>query len=75
MYKYLNSEHNYLRGDFMQNRKEKSEDSTKYGEFISSTFTWLTPKGQKNRAEELDNATKVRKSQKVRKNEKNEDKE
>ena len=73
MYKYLNFEHNYLRGDFMKNKKEVGEDSTKDGEFVSSVFTWVTPKEQKNRAEELNKATKVKKSQKVRKNEKNED--
>ena len=57
----------------MEKRKKMGEDTTKYGEFVSSFFTWLTPQDQKNRAEELNNATKVKKSQKVRKNEKNED--
>ena len=36
---------------------ETGEDATKYGEFISSFFTWITPKEQKNRAEELENMT------------------
>ncbi len=52
----------------MQNKKEKGEDATKYGEFVSSFFTWITPKIQRNRAEELQNTTKVRKGQKIRNN-------
>ena len=58
----------------MQNKKENGEDVTKYGEFVSSFFTWLTPNGQKNRAEELENITKVRKGQIVKNNKENEDK-
>ena len=38
-------------------QKEK-EDSTKYGEFISSYFGWTTLKKQKQRAEELEDITK-----------------
>ena len=52
----------------MQNKKEKGEDATKYGEFVSSFFTWITPKEQKNRAEELENMTKVKESQNKEKN-------
>lgn len=36
------------------NKKEKGEDGTKYGEFISSFFGWITPKHQKEKAEELE---------------------
>ena len=34
------------------------EDSTKYGEFISSFFGWTTLDKQKEKAKELDNMTK-----------------
>ena len=37
---------------------ENVEDITKYGEFVSSYFAWLTPEKQKKRAEEIDNMTK-----------------
>ena len=37
---------------------DKREDATKYGEFVSSYFAWLTLDGQKERADELDNMTK-----------------
>ena len=35
------------------------ENVTKYGEFVSSYFAWLTPERQKKRAEDLENAGKV----------------
>lgn len=34
------------------------EDSTKYGEFISSYFAWITLEKQKEIANRLENATK-----------------
>lgn len=37
---------------------ENEEDVTKYGEFVSSYFAWLTPERQKKRAKEIDNMTK-----------------
>ena len=37
---------------------ENVEDVTKYGEFVSSYFAWLTPERQKKRAKEIDNMTK-----------------
>lgn len=37
---------------------EDTEDVTKYGEFISSYFVWLTPERQKRRAKEIDDMTK-----------------
>lgn len=43
-----------------KNKKEK-EDATKYGEFVSSYFGWITPKKQKERAEELEDITKKKK--------------
>lgn len=37
------------------------EDTTKYGEFVSSYFAWLTLDGQKERAKQLDEMTKRKK--------------
>lgn len=37
---------------------EGYEDSTKYGEFVSSYFAWLTLEKQKKNAEKLENMTK-----------------
>ncbi|MBR3673314.1 MAG: hypothetical protein IKN65_03335 [Clostridia bacterium] len=42
----------------MNNDDDEIEDSTKYGEFVSSYFAWLTLDGQKERAKELDKMTK-----------------
>ncbi len=41
---------------------EEYEDSTKYGEFVSSYFAWLTLEGQKKRANHLENMTKNNKN-------------
>ena len=42
----------------MKEDKDKiiKEDTTKYGEFVSSYFAWLTPERQKKRAEDLEDA-------------------
>ena len=37
---------------------EDIEETTKYGEFVSSCFAWLTPERQKKRAKEIDKMTK-----------------
>ncbi len=37
---------------------EVGEDATKYGEFISSYFSWVSLPHQKERVEELQNITK-----------------
>jgi len=42
----------------MKKDEEKIEDTTKYGEFVSSYFAWLTLDGQKERARKLDEITK-----------------
>lgn len=52
----------------MNNKKQKDElenmsmevgeDSTKYGEFISSYFAWISLPNQKEKVEELENMTK-----------------
>lgn len=36
---------------------EENEDVTKYGEFISSYFAWLTLDKQKKKADEMENMT------------------
>ena len=41
----------------MKEKREK-EDSTKYGEFIPSYFSWLTLKEQKANAERLSEITR-----------------
>ena len=47
-----------------QGVSEVGEDSTKYGEFISSYFAWITLPEQKEKVEELQNMTKKDKKQK-----------
>lgn len=39
-------------------KNEVGEDTTKYGEFVSSYFAWISLPNQKERAEELANMTK-----------------
>lgn len=39
---------------------EVGEDATKYGEFISSYFAWVSLPEQKEKVEELENMTKNR---------------
>ncbi len=38
--------------------EEVGEDTTKYGEFISSYFAWVSLPQQKEKVEELENITK-----------------
>ncbi len=38
--------------------EEVGEDSTKYGEFVSSYFAWVSLPKQKEKVEELENITK-----------------
>jgi hypothetical protein len=42
---------------------EVGEDSTKYGEFVSSYFAWIPLPEQKEKAKELQNMTKNDKKQ------------
>ena len=42
----------------MCDKKEIGEDSTKYGEFISSYFRWMNLEEQKENVEKLENITK-----------------
>lgn len=39
---------------------EDIEDTTKYGEFISSYFAWTTLEKQKQNAKEMDKMTKAK---------------
>ena len=41
-----------------KNTNEVGEDSTKYGEFISSYFAWVSLPEQKNIVNKLENITK-----------------
>ena len=45
-------------GKINVDKNENEEDVTKYGEFVSSYFAWLTPERQKKRAKEINNMTK-----------------
>ncbi len=47
----------------IQERKtdKEGEDSTKYGEFISSYFAWIPLPEQKEKVEKLENITKDKK--------------
>ena len=45
-------------------KDEETEDVTKYGEFISSYFAWVSPERQKKRAQELNKMTKKEDSKK-----------
>lgn len=41
-------------------KMHKHEDTTKYGEFVCSTFQWLPLEKQKQQADNLANMTKKR---------------
>ena len=49
-------------GGIAMDADEHVEDTTKYGELISSYFAWLTPERQKKRAKEIDDMTKQQKN-------------
>ncbi|MBR3254862.1 MAG: hypothetical protein IKF97_01340 [Clostridia bacterium] len=42
-------------------KAETAEDSTKYGEFVSSFFSWIGLSEQKERADRLEKITKNKK--------------
>ena len=46
---------------------EVGEDSTKYGEFVSSYFAWIPLPEQKEKAKRLENITKKENEEKERK--------
>lgn len=45
----------------MDEKKERGEDATKYGEFISSFFAWKTIDRQREIAKKLEDITKEEK--------------
>ena len=53
---------------------EIGEDSTKYGEFVSSYFAWISLPEQKEKAKRLENITKKENEEKERKDQKKLDK-
>lgn len=44
--------------------EDELEDATKYGEFVSSYFAWLTLDGQKERAKEMQEMGNKKKNKK-----------
>lgn len=40
-----------------KNKKERKEDTTKYGEFVCSAYHWLPPEVQQERAKVLEDIT------------------
>jgi len=47
----------YKDNKIVRNNIKEKEDATKYGEFVSSYFAWLTLDKQKQNAEELAHMT------------------
>ena len=45
----------------MQDQIENSEDTTKYGEFVCSTYHWLPIEKQKEQVEKIEQATRNKK--------------
>lgn len=45
----------------VKNQIQEVEDTTKYGEFVSSYFAWLTLDKQKENAKEMEKMTKRKK--------------
>lgn len=52
-------------------KAEVGEDTTKYGEFVSSYFSWIPLPEQKKQAEELENMTNEDDSKNENNNKKN----
>ena len=42
----------------MERKDRKKEDTTKYGEFVCSTYHWLPLEKQKDQAKEMEEMTK-----------------
>ena len=54
----MNEEKNNKKEQIEFSVNEVGEDATKYGEFISSYFAWISLPDQKKKAEELENIAK-----------------
>ena len=58
--KYINNVNQLNHKDEIHSKEvEVGEDATKYGEFISSYFAWITLPEQKDKAKKLENITKT----------------
>ena len=55
------------KNDIHSKEVEVGEDTTKYGEFISSYFAWIKLPEQKDKAKKLENITKTNKDKKEEK--------
>ena len=58
--KYTLEGRNMFSKDKKNKTKNEIEDATKYGEFVSSYFGWMTLEEQKKKAKDLENMTKNR---------------
>ena len=52
------SDNKDLGKEIRESSEEVGEDATKYGEFISSYFAWVSLPKQKEKVEKLENITK-----------------
>ena len=55
----MENNHKFQTGELKEeiNNMESEEDVTKYGEFVSSYFAWLTLDKQKNQAKKMEKMT------------------
>lgn len=60
----MNKEDKNIKNENYSKGCEVGEDSTKYGEFISSYFAWIPLPEQKENTKRLENITKERKNKK-----------
>ena len=56
----MENNHKFQTGELKEeiNNMESEEDVTKYGEFVSASFAWLTLDKQKNQAKKMEKMTK-----------------
>lgn len=54
----MNKEDDLTRNDKKEKGIKMSEDVSKYGEWVPSFFAWVSPDEQKEKAVELNDATK-----------------
>ena len=57
-YVFFMNKDNDLGKKIRENSEEIGEDATKYGEFISSYFAWVSLSDQKEKVKKLENITK-----------------
>ncbi len=56
----MNKDKSYKNYKSKKGISEDKEDTTKYGEFVSSYFSWVSLDKQKEKVDELENITKDR---------------